>query len=118
MNDWAAGLSAYYIGAYADTTASINEATYQSLGQPDYVYKIDGVYYWRVEDSVTLNAFGSRTFNVDGNKWLSDLTVRIGVKNLLNEEPPLTTDLAGYDPAVYNSVAAGRTWTLRFSKAF
>ena len=44
--------------------------------------------------------------------------VRIGVKNLTNEEAPLTSDVAGYDPSVYNSVAMGRTWTLRLSKKF
>jgi iron complex outermembrane receptor protein len=115
---WSAGLSAYYIGSYADTSASINQATYEALGSPDYVYKIDGTYYWRVEDSITLNAFGSRTFRPEGGGWLDDVTVRVGVKNLTNEEPPLTTDSAGYDSAVYNSVAAGRTWTLRISKNF
>ncbi len=62
-NMWSAGLSAYYIGSYADLGASINEATYQSLGQPSYVYKIDGVYYWKVDQTVTFNAFVARTFN-------------------------------------------------------
>jgi hypothetical protein len=115
---WSAGVSAYYIGAYADSGASINQATYDALGQPSYVYKIDGVYYWRVDDSITVNAFAARTFQSDNGGWFDDVTVRIGVKNLTNAEPPLTADLAGYDPAVYNSVAAGRTFTLRLSKTF
>ena len=115
---WSAGMSAYYIGSYADTGASINQATYDSLGAPSYVYKIDGVYYWRVEDTITVNAFASRKFSAAQGSWLDDITVRLGVKNLTNEEPPLTTDPAGYDPAVYNSVAPGRTWTLRLSKDF
>ena len=114
---WSAGLSAYYIGAYADLGASITEATYQSLGQPDYVYKIDGVYYWRVKDMTTFNAFAARTFSFK-DSWFDDINVRIGVKNLTNEEAPLTSDVAGYDPSVYNSVAMGRTWTLRLSKKF
>ena len=115
---WSAGLSAYYIGQYADTTASINQATYDALGAPDYVYKIDGVYYWRVQDTITLNAFASRKFSAAQGSWLDDVTVRVGVKNLTNEAPPLTSDPAGYDSSVYNSVAAGRTWTLRLSKNF
>jgi iron complex outermembrane recepter protein len=119
MDDvWSAGLSAYYIGDYADTSASINAATYESLGRPDYVYEIDGVYYWKVEDSVTFNAFGAYTFNPDGDGWLSDVNVRLGVKNLTNEDTPLTTDSAGYDPSVYNSVAMGRVWTFKLQKNF
>jgi outer membrane receptor protein involved in Fe transport len=115
---WSAGLSGYYIGSYADTSASLSQAVYDQLGQPDYIFPIDGVYYLRVDDSVTFNAFGSYTFKTDGNAWLDDVTVRLGVKNLTDEEAPLTSDPAGYDSAVYNSVAAGRTWTLRLSKNF
>jgi iron complex outermembrane recepter protein len=119
MNDvWSGGISAYYIGEYADVTASINEATFNALGQPDYIYPIDGVYYWKVDDSVTLNAFASHTFNVDDNSLLDDLTIRLGVKNLTDEDAPLTTDPAGYDASVYNSIAQGRTWTVRLTKNF
>jgi len=115
---WSAGLSAYYIGDYADTSASINAATYETLGRPGYVYPIDGVYYWKVDETVTFNAFGAYTFVGDGESWLSDVNVRVGVKNLSNEDTPLTTDVAGYDSAVYNSVAMGRVWTLRLTKNF
>jgi len=115
---WSAGLSAYYIGEYADTGASINAATYESLNRPDYVYPIDGVYFWKVEDSITFNAFGAYTFDPSGDSWLADVNVRIGVKNLTNEDTPLTTDNAGYDSSVYNSVAMGRVWTLRLTKNF
>jgi outer membrane receptor protein involved in Fe transport len=115
---WSAGLSAYYIGEYADTGASISAATYESLGRPSYVYPIDGVYFWKVEDSVTFNAFGAYTFVSAGQSWLNDVNVRVGVKNLTDEDAPLTGDPAGYDSAVYNSVASGRTWTLRLSKNF
>ncbi len=119
MDDvWSAGISAYYIGDYADTGASISAATYEQLGRPSYVYPIDGVYFWKVEDSVTFNAFGAYTFQPAGESWLSDLNVRVGVKNLTNEDAPLTTDPAGYDASVYNSVAMGRVWTLRLTKNF
>ena len=115
---WSGGVSAYYIGKYADTTASINKATYDSLGQPDYVYEIDGTYYWKVDDTVTFNAFAAYTYLPDGDGWFSDTTLRLGVKNLTAEDTPLTTDPAGYDSSVYNSVAPGRVWTLRITKNF
>jgi outer membrane receptor protein involved in Fe transport len=115
---WSAGLSAYYIGSYADTSASLSAAGYEALNHPNYVFPIDGVYFWRVEDSVTFNGFGAYTFAPDGESWFSDLNVRVGVKNLTNEDAPLTTDPAGYDSSVYNSVAMGRVWTLRLTKNF
>jgi outer membrane receptor protein involved in Fe transport len=115
---WSGGVSAYYIGDYADTSASINAATYESLGRPGYVFPIDGVYYWKVDQTVTFNAFGAYTFAPEGDSWLSDVNLRVGVKNFTNEDAPLTTDVAGYDSSVYNSVAAGRIWTLRLTKNF
>lgn len=115
---WSAGLSAYYIGEYADTGASISAAVYEQLGRPSYVYPIDGVYFWKVDSTVTFNAFGAYTFMPASDGWLSDLNVRVGVKNLTNEDAPLTADSAGYDSAVYNSVAMGRVWTLRLTKNF
>ena len=114
---YAAGLSAYYIGEYADTGASISDAVYQELGQPGYVKTVDGVHYWKVDDTVTFNAFASKTFMSD-SMLLDGLNLRLGVKNLTDEKPPLTSATSGYDASVYNSVAAGRVWTLRLSKTF
>ncbi len=67
---------------------------------------------------VTFNAFVARTFDFGERSWFKDLNVRLGVKNLSNEDAPLTSDAAGYDSAVYNSIAQGRTWTLRLTKTF
>ena len=108
---------AYYIGEYADTGASISDAVYQELGQPGYVKTVDGVHYWKVDDTVTFNAFASKTFMSD-SMLLDGLNLRLGVKNLTDEKPPLTSATSGYDASVYNSVAAGRVWTLRLSKTF
>jgi iron complex outermembrane receptor protein len=115
---WSAGWSAYYIGEYADSTASISDTVYQDLGQPSYVKTVDGIHYWKVDDSVTFNAFVSKGFQSESNKFVDGLNVRLGVRNLTDEKPPLTTAVAGYDASVYNSVAVGRVWTLRLSKSF
>lgn len=114
---YAAGLSAYYIGEYADTGASISDSVYEELGQPGYVKTVDGVHYWKVDDTVTFNAFASKTFMSD-SMLLDGLNLRLGVKNLTDEKPPLTSATSGYDSSVYNSVAVGRVWTLRLSKTF
>ncbi|MFT4047362.1 MAG: TonB-dependent receptor [Solimonas sp.] len=114
---WAAGLSAYYIGDYADTSAVFTPDSDWTGKLPGYVKTVDGIHYWKVDATVTLNAFVSRSF-VSDSKWLDGMTVRLGVKNLTDKAPPLNSDPAGYDQSVYNSIAAGRTWTLRFSKNF
>jgi iron complex outermembrane recepter protein len=113
---WQAGVSAYYIGSYADETATISAATAASLGNPSYIYRIDGVNYFRIKSSLTTNAFASYKFTFGGP--FDNTTVRLGVINLTNEAPPLSSDPAGYDPAVYQSIAAGRTWSLRLTKDF
>lgn len=113
---WAAGLSAYYIGDYADTSA-VFAPTAGDTSVPNYVKTVGGVKYWKVDDNITFNAFVSKTL-VSESKLFDGMTVRVGVKNLLNEEPPLSPDIAGYDAEVYNSIAMGRTWTLRLNKSF
>ncbi len=114
---WSAGLSAYYIGEYADTSAVFTPDSTWDGKVPGYVKTVGGVNYWKVDDNITYNGFVSRSF-ISDSAWLDGLTVRVGVKNLTNEKPPLTPDTAGYDPTVYNSIAVGRTWTVRLSKNF
>jgi outer membrane receptor protein involved in Fe transport len=115
--DWSAGVSAYYIGSYASSQATISATNYAALADKSYVKQVNGIYYWRVDDSVTLNAFVQKTFSSD-NGWLDGIGVRLGVRNLTDKKPPLSPDNGGFDPSVYNSVAAGRGWTLRLSKSF
>ena len=114
---WAAGLSAYYIGEYADTGAVFAPTTGDTYVPHYYVKTVGGVNYWKVDDNLTFNAFVSKTL-VSESKIFDGLNVRLGVKNLFNEAPPLTPDVAGYDAEVYNSIAVGRTWTLRLNKSF
>jgi outer membrane receptor protein involved in Fe transport len=117
MASWAAGVSAYYIGSYASSGATITAANYNALEDKSYVTQVNGIYYWQVQDSLTFNAFVQKTFESE-NAWMDGIALRLGVRNLTDEKPPLSPDNAGYDATVYNSVAAGRGWTLRLSKSF
>jgi iron complex outermembrane receptor protein len=120
--DWTAGLSAYYVGAFADTGASTTQAVYESLGQPSYIMVAEdqGVmnYWYRVEESLSFNAFVSKRFGPDAGKWWRNTSVRLGVTNLTAEEPPLSADPSGYQASVYNYLAVGRTWTLEVTRRF
>lgn len=114
---WSAGFSAYYIGAYADTAATITDAVYNSLADKSYVKTVDGIHYWKVDSSLTFNAFVSKSFDSD-IPWLDGVSARLGVRNLTDEAPPLSSAASGYDASVYNAIAAGRGWSLRVSKRF
>jgi outer membrane receptor protein involved in Fe transport len=111
---WQAGMSVYYIGSYADQNANVPAATAKSLGFPSYLYPIDGVYYFRIKSSIAGNAFASYKLTFGG--LFDNTTIRVGVNNFTNAAPPLSSDAAGYDPTVYQSMAEGRTWSLRFTK--
>ena len=74
-------------------------------------------YRYRVNDSVTYNA--NVAYRIRSQyKLLDDLTIRVGVVNLLNAQPPLSSDSRGYDPAVYNLMARGRAWSGQLTKKF
>jgi len=119
---WSAGLSAYYTGSYTDAGASTNAATYASLGNPSYLSKTftDGAYAYRyiVHDNVTLNAFAAYRFGAEYGKWLERTSVRVGVINLADREPPLTSGSFGYSASVAGTQAVGRSWTLELNHQF
>ncbi|PTX98570.1 TonB-dependent receptor [Opitutus sp. ER46] len=118
---WGAGVSAYYIGHYIDSGADTTAATYEALGRPSYIvpFLTNGVteYRYQVDDSISTNAFV--TYRITARQaWLRDTTVRVGVINAFNAIPPLSSDSRGYDPALYNQLARGRTWSVQLTRKF
>lgn len=120
---WAAGVSGYYIGSFADTGATTTEAVYEELGRPDYIVKQftggNYVYRYKVDDVAYFNAFGSYTFGSDAGLLLSDSTIRVGVNNLTDAEPPLSSGNFGFGfNTMHTMLVPGRTWTLQITKQF
>lgn len=119
---WGAGVSGYYTGSFYDTGATTTQANYDSLGRPAYIARQfttgNYFYYYRVHDSVTFNAFASYRTGPQAPKWLRASSVRLGVVNLRDTPPPLTSGAAGYSTAVYQNLLVGRTWTLELTKQF
>lgn len=116
---WSAGLGAYYTGSYTDVTASTTQAIYDSLGAPSYLVPVfsNGAlsYRFKVGDTVSYNV--NLTYRIKSkNRWFGGTSVRVGVINLLDAEPPLAADSRGYDAGVYNSLARGRTYSLQLTK--
>jgi outer membrane receptor protein involved in Fe transport len=119
--NWSAGTSAYYTGRYADT-ATTTAAVYTSLGAPNYLSKTftDNAYAYRyvIHDNVTFNAFAAYRFAADSGKWLNRSSVKLGVVNLLDRNPPLTSGSFGYSSSVAGTQVMGRTWTIELSRQF
>ncbi|MET0281675.1 MAG: TonB-dependent receptor [Steroidobacteraceae bacterium] len=123
-DSWTAGVSGYYIGSFADTGATTTAAVYASLGEPGYIAPVftagSTAYYYKVKDVLYFNAFSAYDFNDDESSWLSDVTVRLGVNNLANKQPPLAPGNFGfgYNVGVHGALVAGRTWAFELSKRF
>ena len=120
--NWGAGLSAYYSGSFADTGATTTQAVWDSLGHPTYIVKQvttgNAFYYYKVHDNITYNAFASYRFTQQAPKWLRASSVRMGVINLLNTPPPLSSGATGFSTSNYQGLLVGRTWTMDVTKPF
>ena len=118
--EWSASFSAFYIGDYSDSGATTTQSIADSLGNPTYIVPVftngSTVYRYRVGDSMSYNASLSYRIRNAGFDWLKDTTVRVGVVNLFDAQPPLSSDSRGYDPSVYNLMARGQSWSVQISK--
>jgi iron complex outermembrane receptor protein len=116
---WGAGIAMYYIGHYSDAGATTTAAIYGSLGNPSYITPVftSGAYSYRdtVHDSKSYNVFVTYKLATD-NRFLRNTSLRLGVNNVLNAKPPLSSDSRGYDPAVYNGMARGLSWSVDLIK--
>ena len=117
--NWTAGFSAYYTGSYADT-ATVTAANYALLGSPTYISKQfdSGTYLYRyvVRDVVSFNASLGYRFKQEAPRLLRHSSIRLGVVNLTDQEPPLTSGATGFSAAVHGSLFQGRTWTIELTK--
>lgn len=117
--DWRASLSALYTGSFQDADGSTTLAVYEALGRPDYIVPTFDTglmrYRFLVDDTLTFNANVSYRVRAK-NKWIGDTTVRLGVVNLTDEEPPLAPDSRGYTTNQYTSLARGRIWSVELSR--
>tara|TARA_R100000306_G_scaffold44920_1_gene42926 strand:+ start:98276 stop:101395 length:3120 start_codon:yes stop_codon:yes gene_type:complete len=119
---WNAGLGIYHVGETHDTGATTTQAVYESMGQPGYIepfFTQGRTVYRRVIDSfVTYNLTVGYQFDNSASPLLRDTRVRVGVINLTDKEPPLSSDNFGYNPSVSQSLLSGRSWNIQFTRRF
>ena len=120
--NWNAGLGIYHIGETHDAGATTTAQVYEDLGSPDYIapYFTAGrtVYRLVVDPVISYNLSVGYLFATESSKWLDDTRVRLSIANLTDEEPPLASDAFGYNPAVNQSLLAGRTWSFEVTSKF
>ena len=122
-NNWSAGLGMFYTGSFTLSGVTTSRATYEALGSPSYIKPVftngSTVYRMVHRDTQTYNVFvSSRLDRNDARSWLRNTSIRIGVNNLLNSEPPLSDDNNTYESALYNTMAKGRLYSLTITRKF
>ncbi len=120
LKGWSAGWFAEYYGGSMDTGAATTQSVYEALGRPDYIKVFNdtgGVvrYRWWIEDVIQQNAYVAYRFGKQ-NKLLADLSIRLGVTNLTDEEPPLADESRGYQGGTVS--AKGRSYYLEVTRKF
>lgn len=122
-DQWSAGLGMFYTGSFTLSGVNTSQAAYESLGRPSYIQPVftnGGMVYRMVQrDTASYNTFVTyRLGTGDLRGWLRDTSVRVGVNNLFNREPPLSDDPNTYEPALYNTLAKGRSYSVTLTKKF
>ena len=119
---WMAGWYTTYYGTYVDTGTATTQEIYEALGKPEYISTyVDsgGVrrYRYLVSAYAVHNAYLNYAFPWQRGSLLSDVSVRFGVSNAFDNEPPLADEDVGYRRGAGTS-AKGRTWYSQISKRF
>lgn len=120
---WTTGWFTTYYGDYVDTGTATTEAVYEALGRPDYISTyVDsgGVRRWRylVSDFFSHNAYVDYAIPRSRSKaLLSNISLRLGITNVTDVEPPLADENFGYRRGA-GTTARGRTFYGQFTKRF
>ena len=102
---WSAGLYANYIGGYRDSGLRTTAITASYISA-------DG--YYIVEDYLTYNLNVARDFKREG--WMKDVSVRVGMNNVFNDDPPFLGDNNGTSTGNYD--LRGRLYYVELTKKF
>jgi outer membrane receptor protein involved in Fe transport len=118
--NWTSGWFTEYYGGFMDPGAATTAAVYNALGRPDYIRvfnDIGGVvrYRWWIKETFQHNAYLQYRFT-GVNGPARNLTVRFGVTNLFDEEPPTADESRGYQGGTIS--AKGRGYYLEVSRKF
>jgi len=107
--DWKYSLTMSYawanwkVGAFSQYTSEVYDTGVSSTNYGP----------WPVEDHTTWNFYGQYT--VESGNWTDGTSIRLGVRNAFNEDPPLD-DTYGYLSSLYQPLP--RYWSVTVKKSF
>jgi iron complex outermembrane recepter protein len=120
-DNWSGSISAVWTSDLR-TGATTSAALYNSLGKPEYIRQVFNngttTYYEEGYDALQVNVGLSYRFQNDANKWVAGTTVRLGINNILDEEPSEAATASGYNPQTGGSLWVGRAYSLTFTRQF
>ena len=120
LGKWGAGWFTSYYGGSMDPGGATTLTVYNQLGQPDYIRvfnDIGGVVryrYW-IKDTYSHSAYASYRFE-RRKDFLKSVSVRVGVTNVLDDDPPLADESRGYQGGTVS--AKGRSYYVEIGKKF
>ena len=119
---WTASWYTTYFGPYFDTDTGTTKEVYDVLGHPEYISKYQNstgawLYRYLVTCSVNHNATLTYAFPKRRGSVLNDLSVRLGVNNVFDAEPPLGASASGYQQGAGTN-PRGRVFSGQISKHF
>jgi hypothetical protein len=104
------------------TGATTNAATYAALGNPSYIKPVFNngatTYYETGEDQYQVNVGLTRRFGPNSSPWLKNTELRLGINNVLDEEPNRVATAAGYTGGLGTSLWIGRAYSLTATRKF
>jgi outer membrane receptor protein involved in Fe transport len=118
---WSAGWFTEYYGGSMDIGGATTEAVYEALGRPSYIRVFNDVgdvirYRWWIEETIQHNAYVEHRFGGSKDNLLKDVTLRLGVTNVFDEEPSLADESRGYQGGTIS--AKGRSFYGVVTKRF
>jgi len=117
---WSAGWFTSYFHSFVDLSAATTEPVYRALGQPEYirVFNDNGItrYVLRVDPFLNHNAWIAYRFDRETRDWRRGLSLRLGLNNVLDTEPPLADETYGFAGGSANP--RGRQATFEITKRF
>jgi iron complex outermembrane recepter protein len=129
QGDWSAGWFTSYVKGTVDTSAALGaagtdpvliDAVLSALNYPNYFRPFSDAagairLGYLVEDWISHNTYVNYRFNRRSHPWLRGSSVRVGINNVVDRDPPLADESRGYRTGGSNP--RGRQYYLQLSKS-
>ncbi|MSU25508.1 MAG: hypothetical protein EXS32_17005 [Opitutus sp.] len=117
---WNASVNTTY-QSKTNTGSTVSQATFDTLADTSYLKYVynngAGAIREIGEEQYQVNVGVGYRFSRQSNKWVRNTTVRLGVNNLLDDEPARSQGQNGYAGSIGSSLWVGRAYSVSFTRA-